>query len=86
MEQKQKAEEERRVKEEEENARRVRASLKPKADGSNGQAFCDFRQKDCTGKIKSHLFTRLDFIYCLTDCMKSHQKEMIAAATMARMS
>ncbi len=92
LEQKQKAEEERREKEaeekkeKEENARRVRAGLKPKAGGSKGQTLCDFCQKDCTGKRKSQLFTRLDFIYCSTDCMKKHQRELMAAAAMARMS
>ncbi len=91
IEKQQKAEEEQRAKEEEEkkeqeeNARRVRAGLKPKAAGSKGRLMCDFCQKDCTGKRKSQLFTRLEFVYCSTDCMRKHQRELMATAAMARM-
>lgn len=83
-------EEERRVKEEEEktthdeNARRVRAGLAPKT-ADKGSIVCDFCQKDCKGKRKSQLFSRLDFLYCSSDCMKRHQRELMAAAATARM-
>lgn len=87
LEKKKAIEEEERVKEEEETnrkkeeARRVRAGLKPKVSG----VFCDFCQKDCKGKRKSQLFSRLDFLYCSSDCMKKHQRELMAAAATARM-
>ncbi len=90
LEQQQAEEEERLKKEEEEkkqneeNARRVRAGLKPKA-GDDGGLVCDFCQKDCKGKRKSQLFTRLEFLYCSPDCMKRHQRELMAAAATARM-
>jgi hypothetical protein len=90
LEKQQAAEEERLKREEEEkkqneeNARRVRAGLKPKA-ASDGGLVCDFCQKDCKGKRKSQLFTRLEFLYCSSDCMKRHQRELMAAAATARM-
>ena len=92
LEQQREAEEERRAKEEEEkkeqeeNAKRVRAGLRPKTSGSKGKLMCDFCQKDCTGKRKSQLFNRLDFVYCSPDCMRKHQRELMAAAAAARMS
>ena len=87
LEKKKAAEEERRVKEEEEakkkeeDAKRARAGLKPKVSG----VLCDFCQKDCKGKRKSQLFFRLDFLYCSSECMRKHQRELMAAAATARM-
>ena len=71
-------------KQEEDNARRVRAGLKPKSVSEDGLT-CDFCQKDCKGKRKSQLFSRLDFLYCSSNCMRNHQRELMAAAATARM-
>lgn len=92
LEQEKAAEEERRAKEEqerkeqEESARRVRAGLKPKSAVTKNSVVCDFCQKDCKGKRKSQLFSRLDFLYCSSECMRKHQRELMAAAATARMS
>mmetsp|Transcript_33375 Transcript_33375/g.38847 ORF Transcript_33375/g.38847 Transcript_33375/m.38847 type:complete len:715 (+) Transcript_33375:62-2206(+) len=91
LEQKRLAEEELRVqqeqekKEQEENSRRIRAGLKPKPSGCS-ETVCDFCLLDCEGKRKSQLFSRLDFLYCSSDCMRKHQRELMAAAATARFS
>ena len=90
--QKEKTEEDYRVKEEEEkkkveeDARRTRAGLQPKPATAKASIVCDFCQKDCKGKRKSQLFSRLDFLYCSSDCMRKHQRELMAAAATARMN
>jgi len=84
-EEKRRAEEEEKKKEEQESARRVRAGLKPKSSNEKGSIICDFCQKDCKGRRRSQLFSRLDFIYCSSDCMRRHQRELMAAAATARM-
>jgi hypothetical protein len=80
------ADAERKTKEEEErkqrdeDAKRARAGLKPKQGGSS--LNCDFCQIAC--KRKSQMFARLDYLYCSTDCVKKHQRELMAAAASAR--
>ena len=80
------ADAERKTKEEEErkqrdeDAKRARAGLKPKQGGSS--LNCDFCQIAC--KRKSQMFARLDYLYCSTDCVKKHQRELRAAAASAR--
>lgn len=73
-------------KESEEEARRARAGLKPRKAGSGNGLLCDFCQVECKGKRKSQMFTRLDFKYCSTECVKKHQRELSAAAAMSRFS
>jgi hypothetical protein len=79
------AKEKEEMKEKEENARRVRAGLKPKSASAKNSVLCDYCQTDCKGKRKSQLFTRLNFLYCSSDCMRKHQRELMAAAATARM-
>jgi len=81
-----KAKEQQEKKEQEESARRARAGLKPKSASAKNSVVCDFCQKDCKGKRKSQLFSRLDFLYCSSECMRKHQRELMAAAATARMS
>lgn len=78
---KQRQEEEK--KKEMEDAKRVRDGLKPKS--STASNVCDFCQKAAKGKRRSQMFQRLDYVYCSTDCVKKHQRELMAAAAAARM-
>mmetsp|Transcript_37519 Transcript_37519/g.55280 ORF Transcript_37519/g.55280 Transcript_37519/m.55280 type:complete len:655 (+) Transcript_37519:195-2159(+) len=66
-----------------EDAKRVRDGLKPKS--STASNVCDFCQKPAKGKRRSQMFQRLDYVYCSTDCVKKHQRELMAAAAAARM-
>ena len=36
------------------------------------------------GKSRSQMFSRLEYVYCSTDCVRKHQRELMAAAAMAR--
>lgn len=74
--QREKEEEQKRAQE----AKRVRDGLKARA----AENACDFCQK--TGTKRSQMFKRLDYVYCSTDCVRAHQRELTAAAAMARMS
>lgn len=68
----------------EEAAKRTRAGLQPKVCPSKpGEYTCDFCQKGC--RRKSQMFQKLDFYYCSTDCVKRHQRELMAAAATARL-
>lgn len=78
---KQREEEER--KKQMEDAKRVRDGLKPKS--STASNVCDFCQMAAKGKRRSQMFQRLDYVYCSTDCVKKHQRELMAAAAAARM-
>lgn len=78
---KQRKEEEK--KKEMEDAKRVRDGLKPKS--STASNVCDFCQKAAKVKRRSQMFQRLDYVYCTTDCVKKHQRELMAAAAAARM-
>jgi hypothetical protein len=64
----------------EEDAKRVRDGLKPKTGTGN---TCDFCMK--LVKKKSSMFQRLQYYYCSTDCVKRHQRELVAAAAQARL-
>ncbi|KAL7432018.1 hypothetical protein ACHAXM_002962 [Skeletonema potamos] len=66
-----------------EDAKRVRDGLKPKS--SSASNVCDFCQTAAKGKRRSQMFQRLDYVYCSTDCVKKHQRELMAAAAAARM-
>jgi len=68
-------------KQQEEDAKRMRDGLKPKTKASNA---CDYCQK-VTGKRRSQMFQRLEYIYCSSDCVKKHQRELSAAAAAKRM-
>jgi hypothetical protein len=66
-----------------EEAKRVRDGLKPKS--STASNVCDFCQQVAKVKRRSQMFQRLDYVYCSTDCVKKHQRELMAAAAAARM-
>ena len=68
---------------EEEDAKRIRDGLKPKP--SSATNVCDFCQKIVKGKRRSQMFQRLDYAYCSTECVKRHQRELMAAAATARL-
>lgn len=70
---KEEAEKERR----QEEAKRTRAGLKPKVAAN----ACDFCTKSCR---KSKMFSRLSFVYCSTDCVRKHQRELMAEAATRR--
>jgi len=71
--------------EEEEDARRVRDGLKPKKASGGASNACDFCQKVVRGKRRSQMFQRLEYAYCRTECVRRHQRELMAAAATARM-
>ena len=70
-------------KKQEEDAKRIRDGLKPKTTKASNS--CDFCQKIVKGKRRAQMFQRLDYAYCSTDCVKKHQRELMAAAAAARM-
>lgn len=65
----------------EEDAKRIRDGLQPKSGGSN---VCDFCQQVCKGKKRSQMFQRLDYVYCSTECVQKHKRELMASAALAR--
>lgn len=67
----------------EEDAKRVRDGLKPKTSAASNA--CDFCQKIVKGKRRGQMFQRLEYAYCSTDCVRRHQRELMAAAATARM-
>jgi len=67
----------------EEDAKRIRRGLQPKS--SKATNACDFCQKIVKGKKRSQMFQRLEYAYCSTDCVKRHQRELMAAAATARL-
>jgi hypothetical protein len=79
MEERRKLEEEEQRKAEE--AKRIRDGLNPRPTGSN---VCDFCQKECKGKRRNQMFTRLEYKYCSADCVNNHKRELMARAAMAR--
>ena len=70
---------------EEEDAKRIRDGLQPKSSSSGATNVCDFCQKIVKGKRRSQMFQRLDYAYCTTECVKRHQRELMAAAATARL-
>jgi len=82
-EERQEEEKEKEKKKEEQDAKRVRDGLKPKKTGASN--MCDFCQKIVKGKRRSQMFQRLEYAYCSTECVKRHQRELMAAAAMARL-
>jgi hypothetical protein len=66
----------------EEDAKRVRDGLQTKATSATN--VCDFCQKVCRGKRRNQMFQRLDYVYCGSECVQKHKRELMAAAAMAR--
>lgn len=77
----QRLKEEEEKKKQEDDAKRIRAGLKPKS--STADNICDFCQMTC--KRRSKMFTRLEYAYCSTDCVKRHQRELTAGAALSRL-
>lgn len=69
-------------KQKEADAKRARDGLKPKMKGKTNAGICDFCEKD--GLRRTQMFHRLDYHYCSTECVKRHQRELMAAAAVAR--
>ena len=67
--------------EKEEEAKRIRAGLAEKSKLAENS--CDFCGKEC--RRRRDMFERLDWIYCSTDCVKKHQRELSAAAALKRL-
>ncbi|CAB9497009.1 Ankyrin repeat and zinc finger domain containing 1 [Seminavis robusta] len=65
----------------EEDAKRVRDGLQPKAAGGNA---CDFCQVVVKGRKRKDMFSRLDYVYCSSECVQKHKRELMAAAAMSR--
>jgi hypothetical protein len=66
----------------EDDAKRVRDGLQTKA--SSATNVCDFCQKVCKGKRRNQMFQRLDYVYCGSECVQKHKRELMAAAALAR--
>lgn len=52
------------------------------AHAKRGGKTCDFCQKPVRGRKSS--FKRLEFVYCSTDCVNKHKRELMASAALAR--
>jgi hypothetical protein len=67
-----------------EDAKRIRDGLRPKLSSTTATNVCDFCQQVVKGKRRSQMFQRLEYAYCSTECVKRHQRELVAAAATAR--
>lgn len=67
-----------------EDAKRIRDGLRPKLSSTTATNVCDFCQQVVKGKRRSQMFQRLEYAYCSTECVKRHQRELMAAAATAR--
>ena len=66
----------------EDEARRIRDGLQPKADTATNT--CDFCQLSKKGMKRKDMFKRLDYVYCSTECVEKHKRELMASAAMKR--
>jgi hypothetical protein len=80
MEEKKRGEEE--TQRQENEAKRVRDGLKPKATTASN--VCDFCQTSCKGRKRNQMFKRLEYAYCSTDCVQKHKRELMANAALSR--
>ena len=67
-----------------EDSKRIRDGLRPKLSSTTATNVCDFCQQVVKGKRRSQMFQRLEYAYCSTECVKRHQRELMAAAATAR--
>jgi len=81
MEQRKMEEEEKRK--QEEDAKRIRDGLAPKK--STATNVCDYCQTVCKGKRRNQMFQRLDYVYCCSDCVQKHKRELMAQAALSRL-
>jgi Bacteroidetes VLRF1 release factor/Vms1-associating treble clef domain len=65
-------------------AKRIRDGLQPKAGTTKASNVCDYCQKVCVGKRRRDMYQRLEYAYCSTECVQKHKRELMAAAAMAR--
>jgi len=68
---------------EEVEAKRIRDGLQPKANPA-ATNVCDYCQKICKGKRRGQMFQRLDYVYCSTECVQKHKRELLASAALSR--
>jgi hypothetical protein len=61
---------------------RVSQLTEQEANAKKGGRKCECCQKSIRGK--NNMFKRLDFIYCSTDCVKKHKRELTANAALSR--
>ena len=80
MEQRKREEEDKRK--QEEDAKRIRDGLAPKK--STATNICDFCQTVCKGKRRNQMFQRLDYVYCSSECVQNHKRELMAQAALSR--
>jgi type IV secretory pathway VirB10-like protein len=80
MEQRKRQEEEKRK--QEEDAKRIRDGLAPKK--STATNVCDFCQTVCKGKRRNQMFQRLGYVYCSSECVQKHKRELMAQAALSR--
>lgn len=71
------------AKQKEQEAKRVRDGLRPKAAVAGG-SVCDFCQTVVKGRKRKDMFSRLEYVYCSADCVQKHKRELMAAAAQAR--
>lgn len=81
MEQRKMEEEEKRK--QEEDAKRIRDGLAPKM--STATNVCDYCQTVCKGKRRNQMFQRLDYVYCSSECVQKHKRELMAQAALSRL-
>ena len=70
------------VKKQEADAKRIRDGLEPKT--SSATNVCDYCQKLCKGRKRSQMYSRLEYVYCSTDCVQKHKRELMACAALSR--
>jgi Bacteroidetes VLRF1 release factor/Vms1-associating treble clef domain/Ankyrin repeat len=66
----------------EENAKRIRDGLQPRETTATN--VCDFCQTVCRGQRRSQMLNRLDYVYCSSECLQKHKRELMARAAMSR--
>eukprot|EP00980_Cylindrotheca_fusiformis_P008393 scaffold1775_cov83-Cylindrotheca_fusiformis.AAC.2 len=59
-----------------------RQKAEEEAHAKRGGKTCDMCQKPIRGK--KNAFKRLEYVYCSTDCVTKHKRELMASAAMAR--
>ena len=80
MEARRKEEEEKARRDEE--AKRIRDGLQLQTNKAGN--VCDFCQTVCKGRKRNQMFKRLDYVYCSTECVQNHKRELMAKAALAR--
>jgi Bacteroidetes VLRF1 release factor/Vms1-associating treble clef domain len=64
------------------DAKRIRDALDPKS--IKKENVCDFCQIEVKGRKRQQMLQRLDYIYCSSECVQKHKRELMAKAAMER--